>query len=188
MRGWIALAVLAIATARAAAGVDDDRWDVALSTGIAVLTYPSTASLRPRVIPTTPPPCPRCISSAGEGVAVSATRRFGVITRLVVRADASRHPSFGVDLRGVAAGAGFATQMGSLPLFAHGQALLGATRFAGPVDATAFAVHIIVGLDWGVTPDLAIGYEQSGAFFTGAQPAGDGSASLFAVHLAYRWR
>jgi hypothetical protein len=191
VRGACIVAILLGATAARAQPAEwpTDEWQIGASSGFAILTYPSTASLRPLLFPPmSAPPCHGCISSAGEGVELEAARWIGPVLRLAAAVDASRHPSVGTDVYGAAVGPGVGTRMGHLAIYPHGDVLLGASRFAGPVDATSFAIHIVIGVDIGVARGLTVGFEGSGAFFYGAQPAGDGSRGLYALRVAYRWR
>ncbi len=184
----VALLALTSAARAGAPEGDDGGWEAGVTAGFAPFTYPSTRSLRPLAFPTTPPPCPTCISSGGEGVSISVARFVRSAIRISASFDASREPRFALDTRDLTAGAGLGTQMGSLPLFAHLGVELGVARIRGPVDATSFAFRMSIGLDYRFAAHAEAGFDTSYLQLYGDQPAGDASRSIWGVHLGYRWR
>ena len=174
-------------------GDDPTTWQAALALGVGLMTYGSTASLRPAPRPLYLPPapptrCDRCISSIEDGVALSVSRAIDAPIRATVLVEADRAPPFGDRVYLAAAGAGVSALTPTARFGGHIDLLAGAARIDGPVDATSFAIASLTGVDVRVADDLYVGLHASYAQLVGAQPAGTGAISTYGAELRYRWR
>src|SRR5262249_54056554 len=151
-----AMAALVLLAHGAPGRADEGEWETDATFGVAILTYPTASAPPVAALSRTPPRamlpmpsggCRDCVSSVGPGGSLSVAHWLGRVLRAVVSFDASQHPEFDVGLHSGAAGLGVGTKMGSLPLFAHGDVLLGMYRIDGAVDQTSVGIQIVIGLD-----------------------------------------
>jgi hypothetical protein len=172
---------------------DPTTWQVALALGFGLLTYGSTASLRPAprpllIPPTTASRCDRCVSSAAEGASLSATRAIDGALRATVLVQSSVAPAFDDHVTIAEAGLGLGMWVPSSFFGGHVDVLVGAGFVRGPVDAISFTVGSLAGVDVRIARDAYVGLSLAYTQLIGAQPAGSGAISDYGVELRYRWR
>jgi hypothetical protein len=171
---------------------DDDptTWQVALMLGLGIMTYGSTASLRPLPPPppSTPAHCVHCISSYDEGATLSISRQVDSWVRATILTQADRAPLFDDHVYITAGGFGVSSLEPDSPFGGHIDLLCGAAWVRGPVDATSIVFGFSGGVAVHVTDDAYVGLAGTYLQFFGPQPAGTGAISDYGVELRYRWR
>jgi hypothetical protein len=172
---------------------DPTTWQVALAFGVGLMTYGSTAALRPAarplfIPPTTTARCDRCISSIDDGLTLSASRQLDGWFRATILVQADNAPAFSDHVTIAAGGLGVSALAPSSPFGGHIDILAGAGWVLGPVDATSFAISSLGGVDVRIARDAYVGLSFSYVELLGAQPAGTGAVSSYGVELRYRWR
>jgi hypothetical protein len=105
----------------------------------------------------------------------------------VLSVDASWHPGFRTAIYGGAVGVGFATRMGSLPLFGHAEVLAGLAAVAGVQTHSSLDLQISIGLDYLVGEHVGLGIHGKFHNLSGDDAGGSGSFGAWSAHAAYRF-